>query len=125
MIDTGGPGCGTFMPWSGAVSFGEGAGFVDAVSMIESNYGNPGKLELIARIDDTLQFFWRDSGPAFNWNRPYLFETGVTTAAPTALEAVASDGSPATSEPLSSTAVLPPSLRWRFSSCLRFFARSL
>jgi len=67
----------SFMPWSGATSFGQGAGFVDAVSMIESNYGNPGNLELVARIDDTLQFFWRDSGPAFNWNGPYLFEAGV------------------------------------------------
>ena len=46
--------------------------------MIESNYGSPGNLELIARIGDTLQFFWRDSGPAFNWNGPYQFETGVT-----------------------------------------------
>ncbi|MFD0529673.1 hypothetical protein ACFQ1I_27105 [Kitasatospora arboriphila] len=39
--------------------------------MIQSNFGSPGNLELIARVRDTLQFFWRDSGPAFHWNGPW------------------------------------------------------
>jgi len=58
------------MPWSGAGVFGGGSSY-DALSMIQSNYGNPGNLEIIARAGDTLQFFWRDSGPAFNWNGPW------------------------------------------------------
>ena len=66
-----------FMPWSGAVCFGRSVGIVDAVSMIESNYGTPGNLELIARVGDTLQLFWRDSGPAFSWNGPYLLQSTV------------------------------------------------
>jgi hypothetical protein len=66
-----------FMPWSGATTFGQGLGRVDAVSMIESNYGTPGNLELVARVGNDLQFFWRDSGPAFHWNGPYRIESGV------------------------------------------------
>jgi len=59
------------MPWSGPWVFGQGLGHVDAVTMIQSNYGDPGNLELIARVGDALQFFWRDSGPAFTWNGPF------------------------------------------------------
>jgi hypothetical protein len=50
---------------------------VAAVTMIESNFGSPGNLELICRAGDQLQFFWRDSGPAFNWNGPFLLQSTV------------------------------------------------
>jgi len=59
------------LPWSALIPFGQNLGQVDAVTMIQSNFGSPGNLELIARVGDTLQFFWRDSGPAFNWNGPF------------------------------------------------------
>jgi hypothetical protein len=45
--------------------------------MIESNYGSPGNLEVVARSGSGLQSFWRDSGPAFNWNGPYLLQSTV------------------------------------------------
>ena len=59
------------MPWYGPYGFGPGASNYDAVTMIQSNYGEPGNLELIARSGDQLDFYWRDSGPWFNWNGPY------------------------------------------------------
>ncbi|MGW0615695.1 hypothetical protein [Streptomyces sp. NPDC002788] len=59
------------MPWSKPNRFEESLNHVDAVTMIQSNYGNPGNLEVIARVGDQLDFFWRDSGPAFAWNGPH------------------------------------------------------
>jgi hypothetical protein len=38
------------MPWHGPIPFGQGLGPVDAVTMIQSNYGTPGNLEVIARV---------------------------------------------------------------------------
>ena len=29
------------------------------------------------RSGDQLDFYWRDSGPSFNWNGPYNIETGA------------------------------------------------
>jgi hypothetical protein len=45
--------------------------------MIESNYGDPGNLEVVCNAGGQLQFFWRDSGPAFNWNGPYFLAATV------------------------------------------------
>ncbi len=59
-------------PWYGPFPFGGTLGPVDAVTMIQSNFGSPGNLEVIARVGGQLLFFWRDSGPAFNWSGPYL-----------------------------------------------------
>ena len=66
-----------FMPWSGPVPFGQGLGQVSGVTMIESNYGSPGNLEVVCNAGGQLQFFWRDSGPAFIWNGPYLLQSTV------------------------------------------------
>lgn len=60
-----------FMPWFGPYPFGQELGPVDAATLIESNFGSPGNLEVVARAGDALYFFWRDSGPAFQWNGPY------------------------------------------------------
>ena len=65
------------MPWSGATAFGTSLGHVDAVSMIESNFGTPGNLEVVARVGTSTQFFWRDSGPAFHWNGPFQLQSTV------------------------------------------------
>ncbi|MCX6676625.1 MAG: PA14 domain-containing protein [Methanothrix sp.] len=58
------------MPWKGPTIFG-GTDKYDAVTMIQSNYGSPGDLEVVARVGDRLVFFWRDSGPSLAWNGPY------------------------------------------------------
>jgi hypothetical protein len=59
-------------PWNGPFPFGQSAGHVEAVTLIQSNFGDPGNLELVARVGDRLAFFFRDSGPAFNWNGPFF-----------------------------------------------------
>ncbi len=56
--------------WYGPFMFGLNLGKVDAVSLIQSNWGEPGHLELVAQADGQLAFFWRDSGPDFRWNGP-------------------------------------------------------
>src|SRR5205085_1223896 len=59
------------LPWSGQVLFGQSLGKVTAVTMIQSNFGNPGNLEVMALAGNDLYFFWRDSGPLFHWNGPF------------------------------------------------------
>jgi hypothetical protein len=58
-------------PWFGPNLFGQDIGRIDAVSMIQSNFGNPGNLEVVVRVGTELLYFWRDSGPAFDWNGPF------------------------------------------------------
>ena len=73
------------LPWSGPFPFGQTLGTVDEITLIQSNFGSPGNLELIARAGDRLYFFWRDSGPAFNWNGPFLL-AGIPAGAPAPAE---------------------------------------
>jgi hypothetical protein len=63
-----------FLPWSQAIPFGQSLSQVAGVAMIQSNYGTPGNLEVVANAGGHLQFFWRDSGPAFAWNGPFAIE---------------------------------------------------
>ncbi|HEU5001974.1 MAG TPA: hypothetical protein VFW71_04265 [Actinomycetota bacterium] len=66
------------MPWSDPTPFGAGIGLVDAVCMIQSDYGVPGNLEVIARVADQLFHFWRDSGPNASWKGPFPILAGIT-----------------------------------------------
>jgi hypothetical protein len=66
------------LPWYGPFDFATDASIFDAVALIQSNFGEPGSLELIARSEDELALFWRDSGPDFKWKGPEIFATGVT-----------------------------------------------
>ena len=65
------------LPWDAPAGFGQAMGKVETVSMIQSNFGWPGNLELIARVGQHLQFMWRDSGPAFQWSAPVPIFTGA------------------------------------------------
>ncbi|MFF4173779.1 hypothetical protein [Streptomyces sp. NPDC001744] len=67
------------MPWSAPFTFAQNVGRVDAITMIQSNFGSPGNLELIARSGDKLNFFWRDSGPAFRWSGPFRMVVGAAS----------------------------------------------
>jgi hypothetical protein len=67
-------------PWSGPTVFGTGVGRVDAVSLIQSNYGTPGNLEVVARVGSRLAHFYRDGGAGAAWSGPYFFATGVDGA---------------------------------------------
>jgi hypothetical protein len=64
------------MPWYGPYSFGAGSNYSE-VTLTQSNFADPGNLEVVAESADTLEFFWRDSGPSFTWSGPYLIETGA------------------------------------------------
>jgi hypothetical protein len=64
------------MPWSAPLRFGSGT--VEAITMIQSKFGSPGNIELVARVGNQLQFYWRDSGPTFRWNGPFLMFGGAT-----------------------------------------------
>ena len=64
-------------PWSLPTAFGAGEGppFFLAPTMIESNFGSPGNLEVICVPGSVtgpkwFVYFWRDSGPAFTGSRP-------------------------------------------------------
>ena len=59
------------LPWRAAPVFGQNAGVVDALTMIESNFGDPGNLEVIARVGNLLVFFWRDSAQPLAWYGPF------------------------------------------------------
>jgi hypothetical protein len=59
-------------PWSEPTLFGGELRLVGWVTLIQSNFGDPGNLEVIcASGPGQLNYFWRDSGPTFTWNGPY------------------------------------------------------
>ncbi len=66
------------LPWYGPTQFGQSGGSYETATLIESNYGYPGNLEVIARAGNRLDFFWRDSGPSFTWNGPFTIARGVS-----------------------------------------------
>ena len=65
-------------PWRAGAIFGVEAGQIDSVTLIQSNFGSPGNLELVARSQDRLLYFWRTSLPPFTWNGPFsIFADGT------------------------------------------------
>ncbi len=65
-------------PWSAPTLFGQALGRVDSLTLIQSNIGVPGSLELVARVGDTLQYFERDASPTSAWRGPQQIATGAT-----------------------------------------------
>ncbi|MBI3272982.1 MAG: beta-lactamase family protein [Planctomycetes bacterium] len=47
------------LPWVGPGVFGENLGRVDAVALVQGNYGHPGNLELVLRVGAKLFHFYR------------------------------------------------------------------
>jgi hypothetical protein len=58
------------LPWGRQRTFGADVGFVDSVSLIQSNYGPSGSFEVIARVGDRLVHFWRSVTPFATWYGP-------------------------------------------------------
>lgn len=56
------------LTWSGPTVFGSGD--VRSVGLIQSRHGN---LEVVARFDDHLEHWWRESTPPFDWHGPHTF----------------------------------------------------
>jgi hypothetical protein len=61
------------LPWLHGAVFAKKLGKVDAVALIQSNFGQPqpGHLEVVARVGNELIHFWRDDGPIFKWSDSY------------------------------------------------------
>ncbi len=53
--------------WTRSATVGQEIGQVDSVGMIQSNFGSPGNLEVVARVGDGLWYAWRD---ATGWHGP-------------------------------------------------------
>jgi hypothetical protein len=59
-------------PWSEPPLVGGELGLIGWVTMIQSNFGDPGNLEVICEAGPgELYYLWRGSGPTFTWNGPY------------------------------------------------------
>ncbi|HEX2170917.1 MAG TPA: galactose oxidase-like domain-containing protein [Dehalococcoidia bacterium] len=68
------------LPWIGPTVFGASLGQVAAVSFIQSTFGDPGHLEVIARVGSDLLHWWRDSGPSATWHGPRPIPVGSLPA---------------------------------------------
>ncbi|WP_437756715.1 alpha/beta hydrolase [Sorangium sp. So ce1389] len=66
-------------PWRHAATFARELGPVDAVSLIQSNFGDPGNLEVVARAraGDRLAAFWCAPGSEPSWSEPRFFAEGA------------------------------------------------
>jgi len=55
-------------PWNVLATFGSGS--VTAVSLMQSNFGNPGlgHLEVAARVGNRTALYWRTDLTPFTWN---------------------------------------------------------
>jgi hypothetical protein len=56
------------LPWSAPTFFGAGA--VNAVAMLQSNFGPAGNLELVVRSGSHLEHYFRDDGATWAWQGP-------------------------------------------------------
>ena len=74
------------LPWNGPFPFATGQGTVAAVSLIQSNFSTqfvntgvqgPGNLAVVARIGNTLDYFFRDD-VTFTWSGPTPIFSGVS-----------------------------------------------
>src|SRR5437763_2531040 len=58
------------LPWGQQRTFGADVGIVESVSLIQSNFGPRGSLEVVACVGDRLVHFWRSASPFSDWNGP-------------------------------------------------------
>ena len=68
------------LPWCGPFDFATEAGVFDAVTMIQSNFGEPGNLEIVAQTGDQLAFFWGELGEELTWHGPEIIAAGIAGA---------------------------------------------
>jgi hypothetical protein len=55
------------LPWHGPVFVGRTTP-VESLALIQSNFGSPGNLEIVARAGEALMFAWRDSSSELRWS---------------------------------------------------------
>jgi hypothetical protein len=63
--------------WYGPFMFAMNMGNVDAVCLIQSDFGEGGNLELVAVADNQLALFWRDTGMDRRWHGPSYLPLGL------------------------------------------------
>ncbi|WP_437958752.1 alpha/beta hydrolase [Sorangium sp. So ce119] len=64
-------------PWRHVATFARELGQVGAVSMIQSNFGDLGNLEAVARAGDRLAAFWCAPAGEPSWSEPRFFAEGA------------------------------------------------
>lgn len=65
------------MTWSGPTCFGGRARYTGS-ALIQSNYGSPGNLEVVATDDaGNLDFFWRLDRAPWTWSGPFRVAAGL------------------------------------------------
>ncbi|WP_437327359.1 alpha/beta hydrolase [Sorangium sp. So ce381] len=64
-------------PWRHVATFAGGLGPVEAVSLIQSNFGDPGHLEAVVRAGDRLAAFWCAPSSEPSWSEPRFFAEGA------------------------------------------------
>ncbi|WP_437897688.1 alpha/beta hydrolase [Sorangium sp. So ce124] len=64
-------------PWRHVATFASGLGPVEAVSLIQSNFGDPGHLEAVVRAGDRLAAFWCAPSSEPSWSEPRFFAEGA------------------------------------------------
>jgi hypothetical protein len=71
------------LPWHGPTEFGQTTGQVQGASLIQSSYGTPGNLEVVAVLGSgsaaSLAHFWRDNT---DWHGPTAIPLPSATASP-------------------------------------------
>jgi hypothetical protein len=67
-------------PWHGPTAFADDLGVVDAACLIQSNLGDSGRLEVVAKVGEQLAHLWRDPQPPFQWYGPEFFASGSSAA---------------------------------------------
>jgi hypothetical protein len=68
------------LTWNGPFDFAGQLGQVDAVSLIQSNFGTfkLGNFEVVARIGDRLAHIWRMDVPPWTWSDPFFLDQALT-----------------------------------------------
>jgi hypothetical protein len=72
------------LPWNGPNNFG--GGNVAAVTMIQSNFGTTGNLEVVARVGSSLVHYWRMDQSPWKWNGPTTIVPAGVTGAPALIQ---------------------------------------
>jgi hypothetical protein len=72
---------GPFFDWHGPLDIAKehrSSVYSGNPAMIQTTFGDRGNLEMVARSDDKLAFFWRDADLESKWNGPEIIAKGVT-----------------------------------------------
>lgn len=79
-------------PWTDVATFGVETGLVDGVALIQSNFGDPGNLEIVVNMRaggaNVLAHYWRDAAPGSTWNGPGIIGLGGLEPAPGSIPAM-------------------------------------